>query len=113
MTYPTVAAGPYVVGEKPPALMYTFLDRLGAAINLTGFTAKFIVKQADSTAVTYNATVATPASGIVSYTWAGNEFLAAGNYQAEFWVGNGGTLRYCSVMIKFEARLPVGVVPNI
>lgn len=113
MTYPTVAAGPYVVGEKPPALAYTFKDSQNIAINLTGFTAKFIVKHADSSAVTYNATVTTPASGIVSYTWTGAEFPLPGSYQAEFWAGNGTSLRYCSVMIKFEARLPVGPVPSV
>jgi hypothetical protein len=108
----SVAAGPYVVGEKPPPLTYQFLDSTGLAINLTGFTAKFVVKEKYGTATTYNATVSTPATGITTYTWAGTEFLTPGSYQAEMWVGNGVT-RYDSILIKFDVRGAIGAVPAI
>jgi hypothetical protein len=107
-----VVAGPYVVGEKPPPLTYQFLDSAGVAINLTGYTAKFVVKEKYGTATTYNATVSTPASGIITYTWVGTEFATAGSYQAEMWVGN-GALRYDSILIKFDVRAAVGPVPAI
>ena len=112
MTSPSVTAGPYTVGEKPPPMTYTFLDSTGVAINLTGYTAKFVVKEHDGAATTYNATVTTPASGIVTFSWTGVEFATAGHYQAEFWVGN-TVLRYASILITFDVRLPVGAVPAI
>jgi hypothetical protein len=108
----SVTIGPYVVGEKPSPLTYTFLDSAGVAINLTGFTAKFAVREQFGTATTFNATVSTPASGITSYTWAGTEFPTPGSYQAEMWVGN-GVLRYDSILIKFTVRASVGPVPAI
>ena len=112
MTSPSVSCGPYVVGEKPPPLTYTFQDSTGVAINLTAYTAKFVVKETDGTATTYNATVTTPASGIVTYAWTGTEFATAGHYQAEVWVGN-TVIRYASILITFDVRLPVGAVPAI
>jgi hypothetical protein len=107
-----VAIGPYVVGEKPPPLEYSFLDSNGAAIDLSGYTAKFVCKEADSAAVTVNATVTTPLSGTVEYVWDGTEFATPGSYRAEFWAGN-GTNRYASLVMTFQVRSPVGPVPNI
>lgn len=112
MSATSVTIGPYVVGEKPPALAYSFLDSGGAAINLTGYTAKFNVREKYGTATQYNASVTTPLSGTVTYAWTGAEFPTAGEYQAEFWAGN-GTNRFDSILIKFEVRLPVGAVPSI
>lgn len=109
----SVAIGPYVVGEKPPPLRYTFLDSNGVAIDITSYTAKFNVREKYGSSTQYNATVLTPASGIVSYTWTGVEFPTAGEYTAEFWVGNGTTVRYDSILIKFNVRLPVGAIPSI
>jgi hypothetical protein len=104
--------GPYVTGEKPPTLSYTFLDSSGAAIDLTGYTAKFNIKERWGAATQYSATVATPASGIVTYAWTGAEFLTPGHYEAEFWVGN-TTLRYDSIRLKFDVQQAVGPVPAI
>lgn len=103
---------PYVVGEKPSPLEYQFLDANGAAINLTGFTAKFNYKENDGAAVSANATISDGPNGKARYTFNGNEFTTAGHYRAEFWVGN-GTNRYASVDILFDVALPVGTVPSI
>jgi hypothetical protein len=109
---PAVSAGPYVAGEKPAPLTYTFLDSTGAPLDLSGYTAKFIVRERFGAPTTYDAVVTTPASGIVTYTWTGAEFPTSGQYTAEVWAGN-GVLRYDSVLIKFDVRTAVGPVPSI
>lgn len=107
-----ITCGPYVVGEKPPPLEYSFLDSNGAPIDLAGYQAKFVYKEADSPSSTVNATVSQPAFGTVEYVWDGTEFATAGHYQAEFWAGN-GTNRYASLILVFQVRGSIGPVPNI
>lgn len=105
--------GPYVVGEKPAPLEYTFLDSAGVAVNLTGYTAKFIYRRTDDTSpVTANATVSTPAGGKVTYTWTGAEFATPGQWWAEFVVGN-GTNRFMSLRLEYTVRAGVGPTPSI
>lgn len=105
-------AGPYVVGEKTGSLSYSFLDSSGNPIDLTAFTAKFVVREELGSAVEYDAVVTAPAQGTVSYTWTGTEFPTAGSYLSEFWVGN-GSLRYASILVRFDVRAAVGPVPGI
>lgn len=104
--------GPYVMGEKPAPLTYQFLDSTGAAIDLSGYTTKFQWQEHDGPASSANAAVSEAASGKVTYTFAGTEFLTAGTYRAQFWAGN-GTNRYASVDIEFTVAVPVGTVPAI
>jgi len=101
-----------VIGEKPPALVYQFLDSTGVALNLTGYTAKFSYQERDGAAVTANATVSDPANGKVTYIFTGSEFATSGHYRAEFWTGN-LTSRFASVDIIFDVAVPVGTVPAI
>lgn len=108
----SVTIGPYVIGEKPPALTYQYLDSSGTALNLTGYTAKFSYQERDGAAVTANASVSDPANGKVTYTFTGSEFATAGHYRAEFWTGN-TTNRYASVDILFDVAVPVGTPPAI
>lgn len=114
MSTPKVTIGPYVVGEKPAPFVYTFQDYAGAALPITGYAAKFIVRRSDDPAgaQTYNATVSNGAAGQVTYTWTGAEFPVPGHYLAEMWVGNGSN-RFASVLIRFDVRSAVGPVPNI
>jgi hypothetical protein len=105
-------AEPFVIGEKPSPLEYQFLDALGAAINLTGFTAKFNYQEQYGAATSANATVSDAVNGKVTYVWTGAEFTTAGRYTAYFWAGN-GTNRYASVKVEFTVALPVGPTPNI
>jgi hypothetical protein len=108
-----VQLGTYIVGEKPPPLVYQFLDSSGNPIDIsTGYVADFSVKEADGNAFTGTATITGGTSGQVTYTWTGAEMPTAGRYTAYFWVGN-GTTRLASIPIRFLARLPVGAVPSI
>jgi len=109
---PSVQVGPFVVGEKPAPLLYTFQDSNGAAIDITGYTAKFLYKERDGAVATASATVPNPAAGQVQYTWTGGEFPGPGHYLSEFWVGN-TSQRWCSVLIVFDVRTALGPVPNI
>lgn len=105
--------GPYVVGEIPAPLEYTFLESDGSAMDLSGYTAKFVVRPVDSdTAVTYAATVSGPAAGEVTYTWDGTEFQDPGPHWAELWVGN-TTNRFASLRLEYSVRASVGPVPSL
>lgn len=105
-------AEPYVIGEKPSPLEYQFLDSNGAAINITGFTAKFNYQEHDGIAVSANATISDGPGGKARYTFLGTEFATAGHYRAAFIVGN-GTNRYESVEINFDVSIGVGPMPSI
>lgn len=105
--------GPYVMGEKPPPLEYTFLDSGGAAIDLTGYSAVLRVQRTDMDSYTeLSALLSDPAAGTVAHAWTGAEFQTPGTYWLEFWVGN-TTNRYASVRLEALVRLPVGPVPTL
>jgi hypothetical protein len=103
---------PYVIGEKSSPLTYQFQDSGGAAIDITGYTAKFQYQEHDGSATVVSATVTDGPNGKVTYIWTGSEFTTAGRYRAQFWAGN-GTNRFASTDILFEVALPVGPVPSI
>ena len=114
MSTPSVEIGPFKVGEIPLPFTYQFQDSNGAALNITGYTAKFNCREHDATTGVFGAaaSVSDPVNGIVQYLWVGNEFPTPGHYLAEVWVGN-LTERFASVNILFDAALAVGPVPAI
>lgn len=109
----SLAIGPYTVGEKPAPLVYQFLDHTGAAINLTGYTAKFQFQRSDDPAITVlDAEVTDALAGEVTYTWTGTEFSTPGKWWAEFWTGN-TTNRFASKRLEASVRASVGPPPTI
>lgn len=112
MAAATVTIGPYTVGEKPPPLVYTFLDSAGVAVNLTGYTAVFNHRPVDGESAAGLASVTTPLAGQVTHTWTGAELTTPGDHWAEFWVGN-TVNRLCSLRILYSVRAAVGPVPSI
>jgi hypothetical protein len=109
----SITIGPYVVGEIPAPLEYTFLESDGSPIDLTGYTARFVVRPVDSgISVTYNAAVTNPTGGVVTYTWGGTEFADPGPHWAQFWVGN-STNRFASLRLEYSVQDSVGAVPTI
>lgn len=108
----TVTIGPYVVGEKPASLAYSFLDSSGAPINIQGWTVKFQCQERFGSVFYGSGSVSDGPNGTALYVFTGAEFPTAGQYRAEFWVGN-GTNRFASVDIKFTVAAPVGAPPSI
>lgn len=115
MSGPTVEIGPYVVGEIPPPLEYTFLDSAGVAINLTGFAVRFqraLVDGGFVDPVTMNGALTDAVNGKVTYTWTAADFPSPGRYGGMFFVGN-GVNRYASWLITWTTCASVDTPPNI
>lgn len=92
-----IQIGPYVEGEVPEPLSYGFEDSNGEPVDLTGFTATFVLRtQAEES--TLPATITDAAGGVVEHVWLEGE-LTKGTVSARFWVTN-GTNTYASVRIK-------------
>ena len=102
----------YVVGEKPPPLVYTFQDSSGTAIDLTSYSAEFRIQRVDGAAVTGLAVVSNPTAGEVTHIWLGTEFPTPGKYWAEFIVGN-TTNRYNSLRLEFIVRANIGTLSTL
>jgi hypothetical protein len=97
----TVELGPFVAGEVPEPWEHAFQDDNGAAINLTGYTAKITFSVSGAAPVTRNATVSDPANGEVTYVWVAADLPAPGVARGELWVSN-GTNTYAQ---RFVARI--------
>jgi len=109
----TQPGNPFVIGEIEPPLEYTFLDQAGVPINLLNYAAKVTIKEEYGAPLgPLNASVTNSAGGVVTYVWTGTEYPTPGHYLAEIWVGNGAN-RYCSVMLSFDVRAPLGAIPAI
>lgn len=84
------------VGDRNPSLTATLTDGSGVAINLTGFTVQFALRQAYATSNLFksSATVVTPAAGTVRYDFAANDLATApvGVYNGE-WIATDGSSR--------------------
>lgn len=106
--------GPYTAGEVPVPVEIVFTDANGTPLDITGYTAKFVIAAPGVAAVTRDATVTDGAAGEVTYTWVAADFtLAEGVHKAAAWVGN-GTQRFASEDFTFTVRPAVGdVVPAI
>lgn len=125
MSEPTaVTIGPYRQGEIPAPIVVTFKDSSGAAIDLTGYSAKWIYQRhtmsgwpdftaSDPAVVTQTATVLnqTTNKGQVSYTFVAADFTTAGYYEGEMWVGNGAN-RFASIHYIWQTFTAISV-PSI
>jgi hypothetical protein len=116
--------GPYRAGEIPPAIVVTFKDALGNALDLTGYACRWIYRQhtasgwpdftpSDAAAVTQTATLLNQVTnkGQVQYAWVAADFVLPGNFEGEMWVGN-GTNRLASVRYLWQTYTAIAV-PSI
>jgi hypothetical protein len=108
----TTKLGDYTAGEIPEPLVVTFTDAAGDAIDLTGYTARWVYQPVGGTAVTRNAVVTTPASGVTTHTWVAADLEDEGTYNAQMWVGN-LTNRYASETFQYRVNDGPGPVPAI
>lgn len=111
-TQKNLTIGPYTAGEIPEPLVVTFTDADGTAIDLTGYTARWVYEPRGGTAVTNNATITTPAAGQATYTWVAADLATSGFYNGQMWVGN-NTNRYASVIFQYQVFDGPGDAPTI
>ena len=72
--------------DTSPALLATLQDADGNAVNVTGGSIRFHMRQIGSTAVDVDeaAVIVTPLQGTVRYDWLAADTAEIGSYQAEF-----------------------------
>lgn len=72
--------------DTSPALLATLQDADGNAVNVTGGSIRFHMRQIGSTAVVVDAAavIVTGIDGIVRYDWQAADTATIGSYQAEF-----------------------------
>jgi len=85
----------YKRNDRLPPLDAVLVDADDAVVDLTGATVKFIMRApgAETAKVDATATVVTPASGEVRYSWGANDLDTVGFYRGEFEVTTGGLKR--------------------
>lgn len=74
-------------GDTAPVVRATLLDALGAAVDLTGATVRFVMATSTTprtVKVDAAATVVNAAGGVVEYAWAALDTNTVGAYVAEF-----------------------------
>ena len=71
-------------GDNLPTIQATFVDADGTNPDITGSTVLLLVKPSGGSVVSFTATLVTPVSGVVSYTWLDGELNTPGNYSAEW-----------------------------
>lgn len=111
-TSPQWIDAPLGKSSKPAALLYTFTDSAGVAINLTGYTVKMHLRKPDGTASELTGALSDADDGIVTYTLTAANLDQAGYYFAQFWVGN-GTNRFDGEMLAWYVPEPLTTTPNI
>lgn len=100
--------GPYTLGEIPESLQITMLGGDGSALNLTGYTGTFRIKNIDTgTVVTGSgsASIPTPASGITQYDWAAADLNTVGTFHAQMWADD-GSQRFASEVFIYCVTSP-------
>ena len=70
--------------DTSPSLRATLQDANGNPVDVTGASVQFHMRSSGSVIVDAVASIVTPASGIVEYSWAPADTATVGSYQAEF-----------------------------
>lgn len=109
--------GVFPAGEIPVPAEQTFKDADGNAIDITNFDPQVRISgPTEGTDYTANGVLEKDIPntlGRVLYTWSGDEFIDVGKYQMIMWVGDGGTNRFGSYLIKWEVYDAPGDLPTV
>ena len=99
-------------GDVLPVLSDTLTYSNGTAVNLTGSTVNFVMRSITAPLPSVNAaaTIVTPASGTVSYTFTTTDTAVAGRYQATWIVASPG---YQVQQFPTDGYLDIAVQENI
>lgn len=113
--YPEITIGPYVKGEIPEQLQYTFLDEDGDAIDITGWAVRFTYRLSSGTVddtTTQTGVVVTGSAGIAGYSWVAADLATAGEYVGAIWAGD-GTNRLRSKLFQWFVKDTFVSAPSI
>lgn len=100
-------------GDRNPPLRRTLEDADGNAVDLTGTTVKFYMKNSRSSEIVVNGTTVVPLNavgGVVQYEWEAGSTDTAGEFIAEFEVTDSGLKEtfpnddYIHIQIKQDIR---------
>jgi hypothetical protein len=103
--------GPFTAGERPPPLVYTYLDADGLAIDLTGMTGWFIFRRGDDAPVVRSAPVTDGPGGEQTFAWVDADLATSGLYRAEMWAGTASGIKLASVVYAYRVREALAVPP--
>lgn len=101
---PTQRIGPYTTGEAPEPIDVTIKDYDGNVVDLTDFTPTVRIVSVDETISGIGegtASVPSPSSGVVRYTWAAADFANAGMYRLQVWVVHSSGRKYASDVFEY------------
>lgn len=107
---PIQEIGPYTKGELPQTLVITIKDADDNVIDLSGFTANFVIKPVGGQTVSGQgagaATIPTPLSGITNYPWVLADVGTIGTFRAQMWVNDSGGNRFASDIFQYDVDAP-------
>ena len=106
-----IEIGPYLAGEIPESVSYSFLTIDGDPVFVDGYNAMFQLKRFgdDQSTTTSSASVN---GNTATYNWTETDLQNPGVYQALFWVGNQAN-RFASLPIIFRVKEPIGATPSV
>ncbi len=102
-----VNLGVFAKGEIPEPIQITIQDADGAVIDLTGFTAKFVIEAVRQTVSGLGAgttTIPDEPNGITQYVWVLADFNTIGTFRGQMWVGTSGALKLASFIYQYEVE---------
>lgn len=98
-----LCCGPFIAGEIPDPLAYTYLQADGQPIDLQGYQVKFCFAERWMGQMKQgNAQTLDPAGGTVSYGWAATDLALPGRYLGMFWASKANQRSYASLPIRFD-----------
>ncbi len=103
------------VGDTKPVLQATLKDGAGNAVNLTGTTVKFSMRDVQSTTIKRDkgtVVLTDAANGIVTYSWVTADTDTVGTYLGEFEVTDGSS-DVETYPNSEENRLFITIIPEI
>lgn len=100
-----LCCGPFVAGEQPDPITYSFLDADGQPIDLQGFQVQWCWAERWAGPVgEANAQTIDAAGGRVEYDWGQSDLALPGRYTGFFWATKGNQRVYASLPIRFDVH---------
>lgn len=101
-----IGLGTFAKGAVPRSLQITMLDSDGNVLDLSGFTADFVITAVDAVVAGLGAglsTITDEPNGVTQYDWTAVDFGTIGLFRGQMWVDD-GTLNFPSVIVQYEVE---------